>query len=225
MTRGARKSGRLRSVDNKVRRVPLGYSRKSRILIVGEGQETEPNYFYGLKQEDEVRARFAVTVKPGPGLSPVRIVECALAHVQRAQARSDEDRYDEVWCVLDVEGPSKRGLLQQAVGLAREHGIQLCLSNPCFEVWLLSHFTRLARAFHDGPAAEKALSQHWRQRFGSDYHKADERIYDRLRPFRDTALDNARFIRERSHRQDRPLAECNSATEVYRLVSHLLGLS
>ena len=36
---------------------------KTRILIVGEGQQTEPNYFRGLKEEPAVREKFTITVE------------------------------------------------------------------------------------------------------------------------------------------------------------------
>jgi hypothetical protein len=46
-------------------------------------------------------------------------------------------RYDHVWCVFDVdEHPHIPDAKQQA----RDNGIELAISNPCFELWLLLHF-------------------------------------------------------------------------------------
>lgn len=36
--------------------------RKRTILIVGEGKETEPNYFHGLKLAQGVQDRYTVTI-------------------------------------------------------------------------------------------------------------------------------------------------------------------
>jgi hypothetical protein len=44
---------------------------------------------------------------------------------------------DEVWCVFDVDEHPK---LAEARDQANANGIQLAVSNPCFELWLLLHF-------------------------------------------------------------------------------------
>ena len=51
--------------------------------------------------------------------------------------RDDNLRYDEVWCVFDVDDHPN---LLNALESARQLGIKVALSNPCFELWLLLHF-------------------------------------------------------------------------------------
>jgi hypothetical protein len=53
--------------------------------------------------------------------------------------------YDEVWCVLDVDEHPK---LHEARQLANARGIELAISNPCFELWLLLHFRESPGAQH-----------------------------------------------------------------------------
>jgi hypothetical protein len=60
---------------------------------------------------------------------------------------------------------------------------------------------------------------------GEDYQKNDEKIYPRLSAYTGTAIQNARSVREDHFRETTDLAECNSATEVYRLVERLLPMA
>ena len=225
MTRGARKSGgrrlrRLREVDT-FQRTSRQHPEKTTILIVGEGQETEPNYFRGLIREEAVSAKFAVTVKKGPGYSAEAVVKEAIKYKKSALDRHQE--YDEVWCVLDVEGLSKRDSLDRAVALAESNAIKLCLSNPCFEIWLMSHFAREARSHNDCDAVIVALNRHWQRHYAQDYRKNDDRIYQRVSTLTREAIENAKWVRETGHADKENTADANSSTEVYCLVGRLLG--
>jgi len=50
------------------------------------------------------------------------------------RARSADE--SDVWCVFDADDHPN---LKQAVVEARDAGIQVALSNPCFELWLVLH--------------------------------------------------------------------------------------
>lgn len=223
MTKGARKTGgrRRRLLSEFPKRTSQGRSERTTILIVGEGQETEPNYFHGLKKEEVVSAKFAVKVRKGHGRSAEDVVNEVIDYKKGARARDQE--YDEVWCVLDVEGPSKRDSLNRAVTLAEKNGITLCLSNPCFEIWLLSHFVKQARSYNDCDAVIVELNKHWRDHWNQDYRKNDEHVYERVSALTQTGLENAEWVRKTHHAGKRDTADANSSTEVYRLVRRLLG--
>lgn len=201
-------------------RTSRGRPMKTTVLLVGEGRATEVNYFDRLKRLDTVTERFAVTVKKGPGFNPERVVEEAIKHQRAAEAR--DAAYDECWCVLDTEGSEKRDSLAKARILANRHAIQLCLSNPSFEVWFLAHFLRTSRKFNDCEAVIVELNKHWPQVSRTGYDKSDEQLFDRLSNRLETALHNARQVRETDHKHP-DLADCNSATEVYLLVEHFLN--
>lgn len=222
MKRTSAKAGspRPRAGTNVPQRTSRGRPEKQRLLIVGEGKETEPNYFRGLRDEDDIKARFAITVKGGTGGSPMEVVKQACVLAQQAKNRGED--YDEVWCILDVEAQHERDF-SEVMHFAQEQGIGLCLSNPVFEVWLLAHFERTAQHFQDYDAVRARLNSHWQKEFGQDCQKNDERIYERLRSRTDSAIDNARWVLENHHQLERSL-EANSSTEVYRLVGKLKGL-
>jgi hypothetical protein len=187
---------------------------KTRILIVGEGQKTEPNYFRALREEPAVQDRFAITIKGAHGFDQEAVMKETIKF-------KGADDYDEVWCVLDVEGPSKADNLAAACTLAAEHRIKLFLSNPSIEVWFLLHLVKQARPYLDGGAAEAELNRHWRQHFNRDYAKSDREIYRRLRDLLPTGVQNARWVLE-THHQGTASKDCNSSTEIYRLILILM---
>jgi hypothetical protein len=190
-------------------------------LIVCEGRETEPNYFRGLRGEKAVLQNFIVEVHTGKGGSSLAVVQQAIAAQDKAAARGKE--FDEVWCVLDVEQPGQRQKVIEARTLAGLHRIQLALSNPSFEVWLLAHFVPTKKSFADCDKVVEELQKHWHRKCGQDYAKNDERQYACLADLTRSAIDNARQVREFHWKASSDIVECNSATDVYRLVERLLG--
>ncbi|WP_312886686.1 RloB family protein [Actinocrinis puniceicyclus] len=104
--------------------------------MVCGGRETEPAYISGLKRHLRNAAILIDVVVRDK--SPSQIVRYAL---KKALAASD--LYDEVWCVVDVDEFTD---LDRAVRLARDSTTTalkaaVVVSNPCFELWLLLHFT------------------------------------------------------------------------------------
>ena len=224
MTVRPRKKQTGRSTGTPSRR-PRGRAkkRKSPILIVGEGRKTEPNYFRELRLEEFVKAKFAVEVKKGKGGSRCGIVQNAI----KLREHSDQD-YDETWCIMDIEQldtEEKRRDFEDAGKLAEDNKIKLCLSNPAFEVWLLAHLTRTCRQFNncDAVILELNKKKHWRTVSKVDYDKSDRNNYARIRKLTPTAIANAKAVREKDHQGKTDIADCNSATEVYKIVSKLLG--
>ncbi len=117
---------------------------------------------------------------------------------------------------MDVEGPDQADAAAAAMGLLKNNSIEPCFSNPAFEVWLLSHFEKTGTAFPSGDAVVKRLARHW-----SDYDKTGLNIYPRVAALTDTAIQNAKWVRENHHGIENCVSRCNSATDVYRLVAFL----
>ncbi len=84
--------------------------------------------------------------------SPSQIVE----HTRRRLAHHD-DEYDEVWCVVDVDQFPD---VPEATAAAGASGIQLAVSNPCFELWLLLHFEDPPERCDGYPEAVRRLRRH-----------------------------------------------------------------
>ncbi|WP_218019278.1 RloB family protein [Nocardia niwae] len=115
------------------------------ILIVCGGEATEPAYFHGLRRYLRNPAtKSVVTVRPE---DPKRVVAFA------ARQRAD---YDQIWCVLDVDEFD----YSEAIRMARTSKIDLAVSNPCFEYWLLLHFENYDAALTSFRDVEKRLKKH-----------------------------------------------------------------
>ena len=110
------------------------------ILVVCEGEVTEPQYIKQFKQAHGVTTVNVHVVSPGG--DPQALVEEAIELRTKADraARRTRDMnaaYDEVWCVIDVDEHER---LPEAQQLAARNQIRLAISNPSFELWLLLHF-------------------------------------------------------------------------------------
>jgi RloB-like protein len=134
MPKGSRRGSRG------LQRRPPRREPKQRILIICEGRVTEAGYFKDLRRAFR-NPLVEVEIDDQKGV-PKTLVERAAVRKKAAErdAKSQRDEflsYDEVWCVFDVdEHPHLSDARQQA----RDNGIDLAISNPCFELWALLHF-------------------------------------------------------------------------------------
>ncbi len=110
---------------------------REKFLIVVEGVVTECEYVNAIRRSLRLSS---VTVRVETGhTDPIGIVESAK---KLRKSASKYDRYDEVWCVFDVEAKvtqQARYGLPEAIDSARRSNISVAISNPCFEIWLLWH--------------------------------------------------------------------------------------
>lgn len=117
------------------------------VVIFCEGKASEPDYINGLKRLPNVHSNTSINIEVDPHQGvPMTLVRLVID-------RAADDEVDECWCVFDVEWPKNRPNLQQAIQLARDNGIRLAISNPCFELWLILHFEDQT-AFLDTDEAE-----------------------------------------------------------------------
>jgi hypothetical protein len=150
------------------------------ILIVCEGRETEPNYLSGLCDAHGIN-RANVTIVAGDSQTD------PAALVRKARKRFAEDRdFDRVFVVCDDGATLAVALREAAKPMKHVSGpavpVEVIVSRPCFEFWLLLHFEYSARPF--GTAAEVIgiLEKHL-----PDYDKADRRIFEQVQPGLDLA--------------------------------------
>jgi hypothetical protein len=127
-----------------------------KILITTEGVKTEPQYFERLAATLKAKAVRVVSLKPvGVGRDPLSVVK------EADRRRGIEDRggdpFDEVWCVVDVDDHAS---LERACIEAGRLRIDMAISAPSFEVWLLWHFEDMA-ASADGRALHRTLKSKW----------------------------------------------------------------
>lgn len=189
--------------------------RRPGVLIVCEGEKTEPAYFKDLVHEEAVRLVHVEIVKSG-GV-PRSVVERAVEIKREAKRAAKRGRdanleYDEVWCVFDVdEHPN----LPEALDQAKANAINVALSNPCFELWILLHFQD-QRGHIERDKVQSACRTHL-----PGYTKVAD--YSELRPHYADAVRHAAGLAKWQEEQGRTNA--NPSTAVHLLTERLRGLS
>lgn len=121
---------------------------KRRLLIVCEGKVTEPEYLRGFERSARNNT-VQIHIADRHGV-PLTLVQQAdkLKREAESEAKREADgflAYDEVWCTFDIDEHPK---LNDARQLAFARGIELAISNPCFELWLWLHFRDSPGARH-----------------------------------------------------------------------------
>jgi len=147
---------------------------KARYLIVCEGRETEANYLTGLRDAWRINAA-NVVIRRGDD----RTDSLSLVHRARALWKEDPD-FDRVFVVCDHEDDgvaAARDLAGLPLAPRSRPGlvVELILSRPSFEFWLLLHFEYTTRMFRDAKEVTRVLAQHL-----PGYDKADRRLYAKL---------------------------------------------
>jgi len=208
------------SIDRLHRRAGKRATRSS-ILIVCEGSKTEPKYF------ERVLAKWklaTVEVLPARGSAPTTIVaDAALRKKARRVEASHSNvvaEYDEVWCVFDVDAHPK---IKTAIKTADENGIDVALTNPCFEFWLLLHFVRFGTTNQTRHQVQRKLRQ-----YIPGYEKGGDLgddVFDGI----GTAIRHAEDIL-RSQWQVNPekaekLLKCNPSTAVHLVIKKLRSMA
>lgn len=110
-----------------------------RVLLVCEGSVTEKEYFRDLR----ALGRIPVTFEFVTGMGPKALVDSAIEKKLQAESLSKRtkdsfDIYDSVWVIFDVD---EHPHILDSKKRALKHGIRLAISNPCFELWVLLHFS------------------------------------------------------------------------------------
>ena len=187
------------------------------MLIVCEGSETEPIYFNAVAKRLRLAA---IEVRGARGSAPMTVVRDAVDSM--IQRKTDANKsasiapYDEVWCVFDVDQHPK---LKDAIAFADKYQIEVALSNPCFEFWLLLHFERFAKTNQSRKQIRRELNRHIPK-----YCKSGD--YSTLfLPGLEIAVKNAAdiWVAQWRTRAPTPLdtLEKNPSTLVHRLIASL----
>lgn len=120
------------------RRVPrpltreVGEPRDTRLFVVACDDTFAPDQYFSFFRIPRVKVHVVPTID---GTSTAKQVLARLREIE-----TDEE--DERWMLLDTDhcitGAHVKGF-QAAIRDAESHGIQVALSRPCFEFWLLLH--------------------------------------------------------------------------------------
>ena len=202
------------------RRRPVKRPRET-VLIVCEGEKTEPLYFKFLRIELGLSTVEVEVEGDKCGSAPINVVDRAikLKH-ERARSRSQlEFPYDVVWCVIDVEAPHPHESLARALDKAQGNRLKVALTNPCFEYWYLLHFRKTDRLFE---LNEHVLSE--LKSYIANYEKGSDETFEIVHPLTKTAVDRAEQFKKNKE-YDVDLTDFNSSTNVHLVVKHLYQIA
>ena len=178
------------------------------IRIHAEGRVTEPEYLEKLarRHRDKVRIEFG---RLGEGPDSLVDGACKDMDENRRSQRRCDPLYEQVWCVFDVDAHPN---ISHAVDKALQKGIEIAVSNPCFELWLVLH--RQDQTAY----IERHDTQRLARNLGLTKGKAlGERVFDDLMHTYEDAKKRAMgldLMHERNHSPPRS----NPSTGVWRLV-------
>ena len=188
--------------------------KKKRFLIVCEGQ-TEELYF---KSFPVLTADVKATHQ---GSSKSSLVKCVADYL-------DDENYDEVWCVFDMDFKADvKGQYEdfdKAINTANKAGYKCAYSNDSFELWFILHYQFIEQE-HLRTFFFKTLSTYW----GLNYEKNGKlraftlsiykRLLDDSKANQSFAIKNATKLFQKQ--QEKVYHLQNPVTTVYLLVEEL----
>lgn len=186
---------------------------RKRILIVCEGEKTEPLYFNDLRSHKKLTTAEVEII--GKGSDPSHLIKETVKLVMKEKRKlHSKIPYDSVWCIFDRDDHEK---VNQAINQAYGNNFKIAFSNPCFELWFLLHY--------DDSASERGRQIILRKlREHLPKYKKSSSIYTDLLPKQDTACRNAESLRQHHENCGRQVMS-NPSTTVDQLVAELNALA
>lgn len=134
-------------------------------VVVTEGAVTEREYLLGFEKWCGHRS-IKLHLVCGAG-DPRSVVEKAIEEGKELQHDKLATR-DKIWAVFDRDAHAR---FHEAKDLAKNNGVNLAISNPCFEIWGIFHYKD-----HDAP-----LDRHQCQKILEDlcpgYNRKDKKLF------------------------------------------------
>lgn len=196
----------------RLKRRPPSKLPRFRIVVCCEGKNTEPAYIKGVAELYR-NALVSIEVHGAIGV-PKTVVEfaCEKVREQARIARRSKDSFSElyeVWCVFDVDThPNLAAAMQQAW----DNGVNVALSNPCFELWAVFHYRQ-----YDAPCGALEIQREL-ARLMASYDHRNRKLLDLadLMNRIECAHTNSNAALERRKQEGNELG--NPSSTVHRLI-------
>jgi len=189
------------------------------VLIVCEGEKTEPYYLEALRNILRLsNANIRICGKEC-GSAPISVVDFALK-----EFNSNRGIYNKVYCVFDKDKHASFSAAKDkilATKLPDGATMHAIISVPCFEIWILLHFAYTTRSFTAAVHSSNcALVVSELKRHIPNYEKGNNNVYDLIRDNTDIAIERAKQL-ETFHLTS---GADNPSTKVYELIEYLKSL-
>ena len=203
---------------------------KKLFIVACEGEKTEPNYlnslFDYLKRERKI-AQGSFIIAGHKHSDPCGVLSDLLS------APHYSDLFDEKWIVIDRDevmvtkkggsGHTKENFCR-AISKAKDLGVEVAWTNPCFEFWIVLHFN-----YRDTACNRKEM-QELARKLLIDKHilvasdsietmKSREDLFVALLPYKENAVRNATHLM--NDKEDEKPEDCNPGTKFHILIQNL----
>lgn len=190
-----------------------------KILIVCEGEKTEPNYFTELVNYYKLNTA-NVEIDGRCGSSPKSVLERA-EHLYVVE-KNKGDAYDRVYCVFDKDShETYNETLDKIENKNPPEVYFVAKSVPCFEYWLLLHFEFTTRPFHrtgKSSIADEVIKE--LKKYIPSYKKGDEDIFSQLKDQLEFAKANAIRVQNSAKQNHTD----NPSTTIHELIDYLQNI-
>lgn len=190
-----------------------------RVLIVCEGEKTEPNYFKELITFYKLNTA-NVAVDKSSGSSPISVFRRANELYENEIMKSIP--FDKVYCVFDKDSHETYQEALDAISRKSPKNIfYACTSVPCFEFWLLLHYGYRNAPFHKtgrksiGDKVVDELKKHI-----PNYEKGMNNVFLTL----ETSLNDAIGYSKAIQKHALSTGTDNPSTQIHDLILYLRNL-
>ena len=200
--------------DRKIRNSHDRHRKRTFFLSVEGNNKTEKIYFRAFARDhDSVIIRFS----DGNATDPVNMVNELVNYLQ---GRMDRDYGDAAYCLIDADCDERKdNQIASADRIAKKNRINIIMSGPCFEIWLLCHFNKKAPQYLNNDAVTHEV-----QRYILQYTKSYSDTFEETKDNIDTAIQNAKELEKHCLSAGLTPHKVSFApsTEIYKLIEDLL---
>lgn len=134
--------------------------RKKRYLVVTNGEVTEAQYFKGLEKElgDVVIEVRSYKKDPSALADAAKDLKDREANASNSLGNRGSDDFQRIYVVTDVDDFTVKQF-QDARRTCKDEGMELIITNPCFEVWLVDHLVCCPDTYSEARDAERKASE------------------------------------------------------------------
>ncbi len=191
-----------------------------KVLIVCEGEKTEPNYFNELINFYKLNTA-NVEIDGSCGSSPKSVFERALVLYDNESRKGDA--FDRVYCVFDKDSHDTYDETLHKISIQNpKNTFYTAISVPCFEYWILLHFQYSTKPYQavGGSSIGNEVLKDLLTIF-PEYTKGSKDIFEKL----SYQLEFAKANAQRSLKNAKANHTDNPTTSIHDLVDYLQCLN
>ncbi len=144
-------------------------------LIVTDTEQTEKNYFEGLKNSLPIELQKQIEIS---------VVNCGTKELIKfsKMKKASSPNYCQLWIVFDKDEVKE---FDDIINKAESEDIKVGWSNPCIEVWFEAYFRKITNSNDDSVKCNKSFKALYKQRTNQVYQKNIKNIYKQLSTYGD----------------------------------------